>query len=106
MRIPGTDYAMGTPHAMDITFKFNNETPANSPGFLSGSNPDRYIASRHMAELWSNFAKTGKPSAIGVPEWPEYNLDDRPSLRIDKRCEIICGRFNDELAMWRSIGKL
>ena len=27
LKIAGTDYALGTPHAMDITFKFNNETP-------------------------------------------------------------------------------
>ena len=33
VKIPGTDYALGTPHAMDITFKFNNETPENGPGF-------------------------------------------------------------------------
>jgi para-nitrobenzyl esterase len=43
MTIPGTEYAVGTPHAMDITFKFNNETPHNSPGFLSGNNPDRLL---------------------------------------------------------------
>ena len=40
MTIPGTEYAVGTPHAMDITFKFNNETPHNSPGLLSGNSPD------------------------------------------------------------------
>lgn len=39
MTIPGTEYSVGTPHAMDITFKFNNETPQNRPGFLSGNNP-------------------------------------------------------------------
>lgn len=106
VKIPGTDYAMGTPHAMDITFKFNNETPENGPGFLSGDHPDRYVASHHMAELWVNFATTGKPSATDVPEWPEYNLEDRPSMRIDTKCEVITNRFSEELAMWRSIGKL
>jgi len=106
MKIPGTDYAMGTPHAMDITFKFLNETPENKPGFLSGSNPARYIAARNMAGLWTSFARTGKPSAAGVPEWPAYDLEDRPSMRIDSKCEIIYDRFSDELAMWRSIGKL
>jgi len=106
VKIPGTDYALGTPHAMDITLKFNNETPANSPGFLSGSNPDRFIASHHMAELWTGFARTGRPAAVGVPEWPAYNLGDRPTMRIDTRCEVIHDRFGEELAMWRSIGEL
>ncbi|HEU5102246.1 MAG TPA: carboxylesterase family protein [Roseiflexaceae bacterium] len=106
MTIPGTEYAVGTPHAMDITFKFNNETPHNSPGFLSGNNPDRFVASHTMAELWTNFARTGKPTAAGVPEWPAYSLEDRSSLRIDTRCEVIHNRFGEELAMWRSIGRL
>jgi para-nitrobenzyl esterase len=103
MKIPGTEFAIGTPHAMDITFKFNNETPATVPGFLSGSRPDRFIASKKMAELWTTFARTGKPSAAGVPEWPAYNLEARPSMRIDTNCEVINNRFCKELQMWRSI---
>ncbi len=106
MKIPGTEYAVGTPHAMDITFKLNNETPQNSPGFLSGNSPDRFIASHTMGELWTSFARTGKPAAVGVPEWPAYTLEDRSSMRIDTRCEVMHNRFSEELAMWRSIGKL
>src|SRR6266508_1595677 len=106
MKIPGSEYAVGTPHAMDITFKFNNETPQNSPGFLSGNSPDRFIASHTMGELWTSFARTGKPAAVGVPEWPAYTLEDRSSMRIDTRCEVMHNRFSEELAMWRSIGKL
>ena len=103
-KIPGTDYALGTPHAMDITFKFNNETPENGPGFLSGSRPERFIASHTMAELWTTFARTGRPSAAGAPEWPAYNLDERAAMRIDTQCEVMHNRFGEELAMWRSIG--
>ena len=106
MKIPGTDYPMGTPHAMDITFKFNNETAGNGPGFLSGDNPDRFVASHNMAALWAGFARSGKPTAADVPEWPAYTLEDRDSMRIDTRCEVIHNRFSDELAMWRSIGRL
>ncbi len=106
MKIPGTDYAMGTPHAMDITFKFNNETPQQDAGFLSGNNPDRFTASHNMAELWANFARTGKSFAAGVPEWPQYNLENRPSMRIDTKCQVIYNRFSEELDLWRSIGCL
>ena len=102
-KIPGTDYSLGTPHAMDITFKFNNETPEDGPWMLSGSRPERFIASHQMAELWANFARTGKPSAVGVPEWPAFNFIDRPSMRIDTQCEVIRNRYNSELALWRSI---
>jgi len=106
VKVPGTDYPLGTPHAMDITFKFNNEVPGHGPGFFSGDNPDRFVASHHMAELWTTFARTGKPAAAGVPEWPAYDPVRRPTMRIDTECEVIDDRFHDELAMWRSLGRL
>ncbi len=102
---------MGTPHAMDISFKFNNEIPprdgsAPKESFFGGNNPDRFVASHHFAELWTTFARTGKPAAKDVPEWPAYNLKDRPTMRIDTKCEVINNRFAQELAMWRSMGKV
>lgn len=110
-KIPGTDYAMGTPHAMDISFKFNNEIPprdgsAPKESFFGGNRPERFTASHHFAELWTTFARTGKPAAKDVPAWPAFNLKTRPTMRIDTTCEIIDNRFSEELAMWRSIGRL
>ncbi len=110
-KIPGTDYAMGTPHAMDISFKFNNEIPprdgsAPKESFFGGNRPERFVASHHFAELWTTFARTGKPAAKDVPAWPAYNLKDRPTMRIDSTCEVIDNRFSEELATWRSVGKL
>ena len=110
-KIPGTDYAMGTPHAMDISFKFNNEIPPRDgsepkESFFGGNKPERFVASHNFAELWTTFARTGKPAAKGSPEWPAYNLDNRPTMRIDTKCEVINNRFNEELNMWRSIGRL
>ena len=108
--IPGTDYPLGTPHAMDITFKFNNEVPpkdgTNGKSYFGGSRPERFIASHHMAELWTTFASTGKPAAKDVPEWPAYNLESRPTMRIDTKCEVINDRYAEELKMWRETGRL
>jgi para-nitrobenzyl esterase len=108
--IPGTDYPLGSPHVLDITFKFNNEQPQKdgSPGksHWAGARPERFIASHNMAELWTSFARTGKPSAKGVPEWPAYDLKDCSTMRIDTRCRIIKDRYAEELKMWREIGRL
>jgi para-nitrobenzyl esterase len=104
-KIPGTDFPMGTPHAMDISFKFNNET-ANKPSFFGGARPEKAIASHNFAELWTNFAKTGKPFAKDAPEWKAYNLKARPTMRIDTKLEVINDRFKDELNVWREVGRL
>ncbi len=111
MKIPGTDYQMGTPHAMDISFKFNNEVPPRDgsqpvASFFGGGRPERFAASHNFAELWTTFARTGKPAAKNAPEWSAYNLQTRPMMRIDTKCEVINNRYSEELAMWRSIGKL
>ena len=110
-KIPDTDYALGTPHAMDISFKFNNEVPprdgsAPTESYFGGNRPERFAASRHFAELWTTFARTGKPAAKDVPVWPAYNLETRPTMRIDSTCEVIDNRFSQELAIWRAIGKV
>ena len=55
VKIPGTDYALGTPHAMDITFKFNNETPANG----SGGFPATALSVLSHRTIWLN---CGPPS--------------------------------------------
>ncbi|MEO8414317.1 MAG: carboxylesterase family protein, partial [Ginsengibacter sp.] len=90
----------------DITFKFYNEIPGTKGGFLGGNRPERFTASHTMAELWTTFARTGKPAAKNVPEWPAYNFTTRPTMRIDSKCEVINNRYKKELDMWRSIGKL
>lgn len=110
-KIPGTDYAMGTPHAMDISFKFNNEIPpadgsAPKESFFGGNRPERFKASHKFAELWTTFARTGKPAAKDTPEWPAYELTTRATMRIDTECKVISHHFNKELAMWRKIGML
>ena len=100
-KVPGTDYPMGTPHAMDIGLKFNNVTPST---FLMGNRPERLVASRNMAELWATFARTGRPAAAGQPAWPAYDLARRATYRIDAQCTVIDDRNRAEREMWRELG--
>ncbi len=108
--IPGTDYPLGSPHVLDISFKFYNEQPQKDgsagTSYWAGSRPERFVASRNMAELWTSFARTGKPSAKDVPAWPEYDLEKRGTMRIDSRCTVLNDRYAEELKMWREIGRL
>ena len=102
-KVPGTDYPMGTPHAMDIGLKFDNVTPST---FLMGHRPERLVASRNMAELWATFARTGRPAAAGQPAWPAYDLAQRATYRIDVECAVVTDRNGAEREMWRELGYL
>jgi para-nitrobenzyl esterase len=102
-KVPGTDYPMGSPHAMDIGLKFNNVTPST---FLMGNRPERLVASRNMAELWATFARTGRPAAAGQPAWPAYDLTRRATYRIDVECTVVTDRNRVEREMWTRLGYL
>jgi len=100
-KVPGTDYPMGSPHAADIAFKFDN---VESPNPFSGSRPERLVASHNFAELWTTFARTGRPAAVGQPAWPAYDLTRRATMRIDTVCEVIDDRHKAERELWTALG--
>jgi para-nitrobenzyl esterase len=85
-------------HALDIPFKFYNVESG-----MGGTRPDRFEASQNMSELWATFARTGLPAAEGQPDWPAYNLDSRPTMRIDVRCEVLNDLFRVEREMWEQV---
>ncbi len=111
VKIPEIDYPLGTPHAMDIQFKFYNVVPPEdgseqSSMSMAGNRPERIAACRNMAEMWATFAHTGAPGATGQPDWPPYDLSDRPTMKIDTNCEVIYDRYSEERRLWESLGLL
>jgi para-nitrobenzyl esterase len=104
LKLQGTDFPMGTAHAMDIGFKFNNVRPEMPGQYLAGDKPERFKASTNFAGLWTSFAHTGKPGIKDQPEWPAYDLDKRPTYKISSECEVIYNRNKSERELWESLG--
>ena len=114
--IPGTQHKMGTPHAMEITYKFYNvpqsdQQSANAGqqganaggGLMSISRPESVKAAHSMAELWSTFARTGKPAAKGQPEWPAYTAQTRATMEIDADCKVVNDPYPLERKLWERL---
>jgi para-nitrobenzyl esterase len=115
--IPGTQFKMGSPHAMEITYKFYNvqqgggrqgagagQSPATAGGGLMAiSNPASVKAAHNMAEMWSTFARTGKPGAAGQPEWPAYTTETRATMEIDAECKVEKDPYNLERKLWERL---
>jgi len=57
---------------------------------LSLNTIDRKVSEDMMA-LWASFADSGKPSARGVPDWPEYSKDTDRYLNVRDQCEVRTG---------------
>lgn len=107
--IPGTLHKMGTPHAMEITYKFYNVSPAGQEsgnaggGLMSISRPESVKAAHNMSEMWSTFARTGKPAATGQPEWPAYTAQSRATMEIDTNCRIVNDPYPQERKLWERL---
>ena len=80
-----SDCPRSTPHAMDITYKFDN---AEAGGGLTGDRPERMQAAHAFASLWTSFARNGKPGTAELPEWPAYDLTQRS---VEKRTLVVGG---------------
>jgi para-nitrobenzyl esterase len=69
------------PHAEEIPFVF--DTLANAERMVGPVTPDAQRLADQMSAAWANFAKTGRPSAPGLPAWPAYNARTRPTMVFD-----------------------
>jgi para-nitrobenzyl esterase len=114
--IPGTQHKMGTPHAMEITYRFYNVPQPNQQnttagqqgsnaggGLMAISRPESVKSAHNMAELWSTFARTGKPAAKDQPEWPPYTAQNRATLEIDADCKIVNDPHPLERKLWERL---
>jgi para-nitrobenzyl esterase len=106
--IPGTQRKMGAPHAMEIPYKFylvpaDGEEAAGDGGMMSISSPEDVKAARNMAEMWSTFARTGRPAAEGQPQWPAYTTTERSTMEIDAQCRVVDDPYPLERALWERL---
>jgi para-nitrobenzyl esterase len=63
-------------HGIDGSFYFDNTQVLP----ISQDNPGAQLLGRRASTAWASFAKTGKPAARGLPQWPAYSLDKRETM--------------------------
>ncbi|HVY23779.1 MAG TPA: carboxylesterase family protein [Steroidobacteraceae bacterium] len=97
--VAGTSSTLRAGHATDIGPTFLNY---DEPG-LHGNGPGVAQTSRNLSALWTSFARTGKPSARGVPEWPRYNTHTRPTMLVNTACHVVDDPNSDIREMWASL---
>ena len=104
--IPGTQHKFGTPHAMEISYKFNNVQPGGTGGgggSMSITRPESVKAAHNMSEMWSTFARTGRPAAKGQPAWPAYTTEKRATMEIDAECTVVDDPYPLERKLWERL---
>ena len=66
---PVLDGALGSTHCIEIPFVFDNVVLHRT---FTGGCDDAVELGHRISRLWTNFAKTGVPSAEGIPAWEPY----------------------------------
>lgn len=79
---PAMGGILGCCHALDIPFAFGNLEAPGAEMFLGDGSDRQPIANRFTAEI-TQFAHHGHPS------WSQYDTDNRATLRIDAKTELI-----------------
>ncbi len=65
-------------HCSELPYVFAN---AGLVKTSTGGGEQALALSKKMSQAWVNFARNGKPSAEGLPEWPAYT-SDRPATMV------------------------
>ena len=66
---PVLDGVLGSTHCIEIPFVFDNVLLHRT---FTGGGEDAVELGHRVSRAWSNFAKTGVPSAEGLPHWAPY----------------------------------
>jgi para-nitrobenzyl esterase len=65
--------------------------PAGAENSLPGLDKTDRIVSEAMMELWTSFARNGRPQAKGVPDWPAYSAANDSYLYLGDTMEVKAG---------------
>ncbi|MCY3814121.1 MAG: carboxylesterase family protein [Gammaproteobacteria bacterium] len=98
----GLKGAFGAFHGFDAAFMFNN---LSTLGACLGDETDVAEAQAladSMTDAWAAFARTGVPTASGLPEWPEFDAERRQTMMLNARSEVIGDPDAHIRAIWES----
>lgn len=73
------DAARGSSHGAEIPFVFNN---------VNGDADTQKLA-KTVSQAWINFAKTGTPSAEGLPKWEAYDRKNGATMILDIESKLV-----------------
>ncbi|OBZ94706.1 carboxylesterase [Pararhizobium polonicum] len=68
-------------HCAELPYVFANAALVKTS---TGAGSDALALSKKMSQAWVNFARNGKPSAEGLPDWPAYTTDEPSTMVFDK----------------------
>jgi para-nitrobenzyl esterase len=95
---PGAGGKFGAVHGIDVGLTFHNY----GDEFTGNSAEVRALADQ-LATVWVTFARTGTPNHPGLPEWPAYTSETRPTMIFDKEIRVENDPLHDLRMLWEGL---
>ena len=86
-----------SPHTLEIPLVFDNVASASST-YGSGADEAQKVADQ-MSAAWVAFAKSGNPNVNGLPEWPAYDPETRPTMTFNVESKVLDNPMGDRVAI-------
>jgi para-nitrobenzyl esterase len=93
---PVAEGKLGSCHALEIPFVFDNLDKTQ----LTGDAPTRGVLADAMSRAWIEFAYKDNPNHGGIPHWPAYNTNERPTMIFDLQCRVENDPLGAERKAW------
>ncbi len=99
---PAAHGALRACHALDVPFVFGTFGHEEIRGF-AGDGPEAARLSTQMMAAWGEFARSGKPSHRGLPEWPRYEPHRRATMELGVGSQVLSRPMEAERAFWETV---
>lgn len=94
---------LGSSHAMDITFTFDNLTAPGATMFVGEPDDAAGALAEACGDAWTTFARTGVPDAEGLPEWPAWDPGRRATMILGTEPRVDDDPWAFDRRAWESV---
>jgi len=83
-------------HTMELGFVFDHVGISKS---TIGEGKELQPLADKMSAAWVAFARNGNPNHKGLPNWPKFNLDQKPTMVFNSECKLVNNPYGEEKAV-------
>lgn len=99
---PWQNGKLGAYHGLDVAFVWGTLSETDDQ-FITKKNKETTMLSNQMIDCWISFAKSGNPNHQGIPKWPVYTSETRPTMIFDKKIEVVNDPMSKTRILWDGV---
>jgi para-nitrobenzyl esterase len=100
VRSPAFGGRLGAAHALELPFVWNRFDHPMAQILLGDGLLAAQALATAMHMTWVQFIKTGSPDGGGLPAWPRYDVERRPTMLLDREPQVADDPGGTARAAW------